>query len=49
MEIPEGECPQCWVHAHDKSVHAHLGWREDCPECVAHVELHQREKRVRWW
>ncbi|MFB7619279.1 pRL2-8 [Kitasatospora sp. NPDC056181] len=35
---PRGECRQCWLHAYDsRTVHAHLGWREDCPECVDHM------------
>ncbi|GAA1485410.1 hypothetical protein GCM10009625_22140 [Brachybacterium fresconis] len=35
---PRGECRQCWLHAYDsRRVHAHLGPREDCPDCLAHV------------
>ncbi|WP_432051246.1 pRL2-8 [Streptomyces xiamenensis] len=37
MSPPPGECAQCWRHAYDREVHAHLGWREDCPECVDHM------------
>lgn len=32
---PQGECPQCWRHAHDSSVHR--GLRGDCPQCVDHM------------
>ncbi|EFL04320.1 conserved hypothetical protein [Streptomyces sp. SPB78] len=35
---PVGECRQCWFHANASRVaHAHLGPREDCPECVSHM------------
>lgn len=35
---PRGECRQCWFHAYaSRQAHAHLGPREDCPECVAHM------------
>lgn len=35
---PKGECRQCWHHAYaSRQAHAHLGPREDCPECVAHM------------
>ncbi|MEV7518928.1 pRL2-8 [Streptomyces diastaticus] len=34
---PAGECRQCWLHAHDRQQHAHLGPREDCPACVDHL------------
>lgn len=34
---PKGECRQCWQHAYDKSIHAKLGWREDCGPCVSHM------------
>jgi predicted amidophosphoribosyltransferase len=47
---PPGECPQCWQHAYDrKRAHAHLAPGEQCPDCLAHLELHKREKKVRWW
>lgn len=36
--VPPGECRQCWYHAHNsRKAHAHLGPREDCPECVDHM------------
>ena len=34
---PPGQCPQCWQHAYDKSVHRKLAPREDCPQCVDHM------------
>lgn len=35
---PKGQCRQCWFHAYrSREAHAHLGPREDCPECVAHM------------
>lgn len=37
LNPPKGECRQCWQHAYDRTAHAHLGPREDCPECVAHM------------
>lgn len=38
MNPPAGECRQCWYHAYaSKEAHAHLGPREDCPECVDHM------------
>ncbi|WP_443061925.1 pRL2-8 [Streptomyces sp. NBC_00490] len=36
-ETPPGECPQCWQHAYDRSVHRRLKPREDCPQCVDHM------------
>jgi hypothetical protein len=32
---PQGECPQCWRHAYDRTVHR--GLRGDCPQCVDHM------------
>lgn len=32
---PKRECPQCWRHAHDPSIHR--GNRGDCPQCVDHM------------
>ncbi|MEV0120654.1 pRL2-8 [Streptomyces sp. NPDC050703] len=50
---PPGECPQCWQHAHDKSIHRRLGPREDCPDCVNHmVNGHPTlapKARKGWW
>jgi len=38
LNPPKGECRQCWYHAYASSeVHRHLGWREDCPDCVDHM------------
>jgi Zn finger protein HypA/HybF involved in hydrogenase expression len=35
---PRGECRQCWYHAYaSREAHAHLGYREDCPQCVDHM------------
>ncbi|WP_329337656.1 pRL2-8 [Streptomyces sp. NBC_00663] len=36
-QTPPGECPQCWQHAHDKSIHRRLKPRQDCPACVDHM------------
>ncbi|MEV5487552.1 pRL2-8 [Streptomyces bobili] len=50
---PPGECPQCWQHAHDRSIHRKLKPREDCPQCVDHmVNGHPHlvpKKESRWW
>ncbi|MGY0466847.1 pRL2-8 [Kitasatospora sp. cg17-2] len=35
---PKNQCRQCWYHAYAKDAHAHLGWREDCPQCVDHMD-----------
>ncbi|WP_282790892.1 pRL2-8 [Streptomyces sp. CC224B] len=32
---PPGECRQCWQHAEDPDAHRHLGFFEDCLECIA--------------
>ncbi|MCD9143448.1 pRL2-8 [Streptomyces albireticuli] len=49
---PPGECPQCWRHAHDKSIHARQDRRTDCAECVDHM-LNGHPTLVpgrrRWW
>ncbi|MFF8829136.1 pRL2-8 [Streptomyces sp. NPDC015131] len=37
QQTPPGQCPQCWQHAYDKSIHHRLGPREDCPDCVGHM------------
>ncbi|ATL28729.1 hypothetical protein [Streptomyces formicae] len=37
MGAPPGDCPQCWQHAYDKSIHRRLKPREDCPQCVDHM------------
>ncbi|ATL28735.1 pRL2-8 [Streptomyces formicae] len=50
---PAGECPQCWQHAHDKSIHRRLKPREDCPQCVDHMNNGHPslvpKKPSRWW
>lgn len=33
--MPKGQCPQCWAHAYDRSIHARLAPREDCQPCIA--------------
>ncbi|MEU8958586.1 pRL2-8 [Streptomyces sp. NPDC048518] len=50
---PGGQCPQCWQHAYDKSIHRRLKPDQDCPQCVDH--LHNGcpslvpKKPSRWW
>ncbi|MGV2914475.1 pRL2-8 [Streptomyces alfalfae] len=34
---PPGQCPQCWAHAYDKSIHRALKPGEDCPPCLDHA------------
>lgn len=35
---PRGQCTQCWFHAYaSRQAHANLGSREDCPQCVDHM------------
>ncbi|MFI5977942.1 pRL2-8 [Streptomyces sp. NPDC051452] len=52
-QTPPGQCPQCWQHAYDKSIHRKLGPREDCPQCVDHmINGHPYtvpKKASRWW
>ncbi|MDH2388331.1 pRL2-8 [Streptomyces sp. HNM0663] len=52
-QTPAGECPQCWQHAHDRSIHRKLRPREDCPQCVDHmVNGHPHivpKKESKWW
>ncbi|MCX5362378.1 pRL2-8 [Streptomyces sp. NBC_00124] len=36
-ETPPGQCPQCWQHANDRSIHRRLKPREDCKPCVDHM------------
>ncbi|WP_329492543.1 pRL2-8 (plasmid) [Kitasatospora sp. NBC_01246] len=44
---PKGECRQCWLHAYaSREVHAHLRWREDCPECVSHMHGRHPEHMI---
>ncbi|MER7050491.1 pRL2-8 [Streptomyces jumonjinensis] len=38
LNPPAGECRQCWFHAYaSREAHKHLGPREDCPDCVSHM------------
>ncbi|MET9366088.1 pRL2-8 [Streptomyces sp. NPDC006632] len=38
LNPPAGQCRQCWYHAYaSKEAHAHLGPRQDCPECMSHM------------
>ncbi|MFD7534277.1 pRL2-8 [Streptomyces sp. NPDC059819] len=49
---PPGECPQCWQHAYDRSIHRRLKPREDCPQCVDHMVNGHPDivpKKSRWW
>ncbi|WP_330279633.1 pRL2-8 [Streptomyces sp. NBC_00569] len=51
QNTPPGECPQCWQHARDCSIHRRLGSREDCPQCVDHMvngHPHIVPKKSRW-
>lgn len=33
---PPKQCPQCWLHAHDKSIHRALKG-QDCQSCLNHM------------
>jgi hypothetical protein len=47
--VAEG-CAQCEEHAVlHRGNWLGIGPQEDCPQCLAHVELHKQERRVRWW
>ncbi|MEU5888045.1 pRL2-8 [Streptomyces sp. NPDC047461] len=52
-ETPPGECPQCWQHANDRSIHRRLKPREDCPQCVDHLRNGHPylvpKKASKWW
>jgi hypothetical protein len=52
-ETPPGECPQCWQHANDRSIHRRLKPREDCPQCVDHLHNGHPyivpKKASKWW
>jgi hypothetical protein len=37
MTTPPGQCPQCWQHAHDKSIHRSQDQSQDCAQCVDHM------------
>jgi hypothetical protein len=37
IQTPPGECPQCWQHAHDKSIHRSLRTKQDCLPCLDHL------------
>ncbi|MEV7190749.1 pRL2-8 [Streptomyces sp. NPDC093510] len=51
--VRPGECPQCWQHAYDKSIHRALKPGEDCPQCVSHMisgcPFLTPKKPSRWW
>ncbi|CAM5530033.1 hypothetical protein SALBM135S_00860 [Streptomyces alboniger] len=34
---PKGQCPQCWQHAYDKSIHRALEPGQDCLPCLDHL------------
>lgn len=50
-ETPPGECPQCWQHAYDKSIHRRLGPGEDCAPCISHMVngCPNRVPKKSWW
>ncbi|MDF2269211.1 pRL2-8 [Streptomyces coacervatus] len=52
-ETPPGECPQCWQHAHDRSIHRRLKPREDCQPCLDHMHngcpYLVPKKKSSWW
>lgn len=35
--VPKGQCPQCWTHAYDRSIHRSQDQSTDCPQCVDHM------------
>ncbi|QES46057.1 pRL2-8 [Streptomyces venezuelae] len=49
---PPGECPQCWAHAHDKSIHKALKG-EQCQPCLDHMNnghpVLVPKKPSSWW
>lgn len=50
--VPDGECPQCWRHAYDKSIHRALPRdARQCDACVAcKAAGHPGTKPKRgWW
>jgi hypothetical protein len=38
VTVPPGECRQCWTHAYDRTIHAHLKWNENCQACLSHLQ-----------
>jgi hypothetical protein len=50
---PPGECPQCWQHAHDRSIHRSLPRGENCGPCVDHMvngcPNPVPKKKRSWW
>lgn len=49
MPKPQGpsprDCPQCWQHANDRSIHRALGPGEDCKPCLDHANKRCPDKR----
>lgn len=37
VQVPPGECPQCWQHANDPRIHRNQDQSKDCPQCVDHM------------
>jgi hypothetical protein len=37
VEVPPGECRQCYTHAYDKSIHRSQDQSTDCPGCADHM------------
>ncbi|MFE7854424.1 pRL2-8 [Streptomyces sp. NPDC057403] len=47
LNPPPGQCAQCWFHAYaSREAHEGLGPREDCPECVDHMEYGCPEEMI---
>lgn len=47
--MPQEPCKQCEEHAKKHANLFGIGPKEDCPDCLEHLELHKRERRIRWW
>ncbi|MGY6025188.1 pRL2-8 [Streptomyces spinosirectus] len=49
---PPGQCPQCWQHAYDKSIHRRLKGG-DCLPCLDHMRngcpYFVPKKKSSWW
>ncbi|MFI0510618.1 pRL2-8 [Streptomyces sp. WSLK1-5] len=50
---PPGQCPQCWQHAYDRSIHRRLRHDEDCLPCLDHKDngcpTLVPKKESKWW